>query len=346
MSDWSIPQSYRPLRSLHYPNLPVAPSMPSSRSMKIAGATLAASAIAGAAGYGYSKKYGGRRLKKKAKKRASAMKNKKRITYLSKKIGNNEATLDFRARSYRVTKTSGINTCIYDSIAGSNASLIESSITALDFFDPSDPGNLQVVNYNTGTFQKRIMVNAYGNISLRNNYKVPVRLKLWLCKVKADTNNSPENAISAGFADVGSAGLAVTDILTKAKDSQILKDLWNCKLMKNIIVQPSGVCYASHRGKQFSFDTSLRDTHNQSFVKQFYAYAWLVRLEGIAGHDTAEDEQGSLQCGLDIVVNRNHRIIYDAGSDLVDVQTSSDGATFQNNGVCTQLNEEQIDFGL
>lgn len=325
------------------PRHPIRIRRASSRNpMKEAIATAVGAGIASALSYGKrSYKKGGIRYLKK--KKPLPVKNSRRISKLTSKMNNNEATIIYRDRATTRAITSTFNECVYLSRDGCSKGLIENAITNLKFFNPADPANLQTVNYNTGTFQKQVLIKANSSICIRNNYAVPCRMQLYLCKIKSDSNNSPETSITAGFADVGN--ISVRDPLTKAMDSFILKDLWILKQKrKDIVLKPGQEIKAYHSEKEFSYDTSLVDTHNQQYVKIFKSFSWLVRVDGVVGHDPTEDEQGTLQAGVDILVDRNFIVKYDAGVDLHEIQTlnGSDAFTNTNPKVTTLANEQNL----
>ncbi len=269
--------------------------------------------------------------------------NKKRIAVIARKIGNNEAILSYRIRSSGVSKTDADNECQYVSFSGNTAANLVSAVTNLKFFDPANPATLVTVDYNAGTFQKQILITPWGNITCKNNYKVPVNVKVYLCRVRSDTDQSPAAAITAGFADIGSLG--VDDPLSHATDSRILTDLWHMKLKMNRILQPGQLYKMSHREKEFSYDTSFVDTHSLEHVKIFNSYSWLIRIEGTPCHDSTAAEYGTQKCGVDIMVNKFFKIIYDAGVDLNLVQTENNGSVFTNAGVVTTLDNEQNSMG-
>lgn len=328
-----------------YPiRMPPAPR--ASNPIKEAIATAVGAGIATALSYGTRgrKKKGGIMYLKK--KKPLPVKNSRRISKLTSKMNNNEATIIYRDRTTARAVTDSFNECVYVSRDACSKGLIENAIENLKFFDPADPANLQTVNYSTGTFQKQVLVKAHSYICIRNNYAVPCMVQLYLCKVKSDTQNSPESAITAGFADVG--GLSVRDPLSKATDSLILKDLWILKQKrKSIILQPGKEVKYYHSEKEFSYDTSLVDTHNQQYVKIFKSFSWLVRVEGVLAHDTALDEQGITQCGVDILVDRNFIVKYDAGVDLHEIQTLDSSDTFTNSDPhVTTLENEQNNYQL
>lgn len=284
------------------------------------------------------------RQQKKGKVKTLAKMNRKRINYLKKQMQNNESTIIYRSRKVQ-NSTNIENKCLYHSRDALSASLIALAVTALKYFDPTAPATLTTVNYNTGTFHKQILLQSSSKIRFQNNYRVPLKFKLYLCKVKADTDNSPKTALTAGFADVGA--LADTNPLSKAEDSLILKDLWNCTtIQKEIILPPGGILQYSHFEKPFAYDTSLVDTHNLEYIKQFRNYQWLYRVEGLCAHDTVLDEQGTQPSGVDVTVDNQIIIKYDGGIDLYEIQTANDSKTFTNSGVLCVIDNENIPFSL
>ncbi len=284
------------------------------------------------------------KYKRVFKKKSIQRQNKRRISYLKKRLDNNEATITHRSRTSDAAIVAGFNQCLYQNQAGSQKSAIETAISVLKFFDPATPATLQDVNYNNGTFQKQILIKNSSKIHFKNNYSVPVKLELWICRPKADTSQSPASAITAGFADIGA--IAINDPLSRPLDSYILRDLWTLKRKKNVILQPGQSCMASHSEKPFSFDTSLVDTHNLDYIKQFKANSWLYRVEGVLAHDSIEDQQGLQRAGVDLYLDKTFVVKYDAGIDLNFIITSNGTDGFTNVPNTTVLDNTQKQFNL
>lgn len=318
---------------------------PSAKQIKYAASVAAGAAIAGALGYGakkYHKKGGTRYLRKR---NTLPKVNKKRISYLNKKMANNEATIEYRDRIVSKISVGGVNQCVYADDTGLSKGVLETAITNLKFFDPATPATLVTVDYNSGTFQKQILLKSRSVLTVRNNYAVPAKVQIYLCRIKSDTNQSPKACITQGFADIGA--LSNTNPLSKARDSKILTDLWNIKSMRKDIVLQAGKefkCY--HSEKEFSYDTSLVDTHDQQYIKIFKSHVWLMRVEGVLGHDSIAEQQGFQQGGIDVCVDRIINIKYDGGVDLYEVHTANDSATFTNTPQTTVLDNEQQNFKL
>lgn len=271
--------------------------------------------------------------------------NSKKLKLLKEKIDNNEATKIYRTRFYTVVEPGNFNNrCVYRAISGLDKTILDASITVLKYFDPAVPATLQTVDYNEGSFNKQILIKTKASLRVRNNYRVAANLEVYICKVKSDTDQSPFAAISNGFADVG--GNDVFDPLTKALDSKILKDLWTVKLLKKCVIQPSQAFSFYHYGKQFSYDTSLVDTHNLEFVKQFDSYSWLIRLEGDLAHDSVLIQQGHVKAAVDVESQTDITIKYDAGVDLFFVETAVNQTSFTNNAVMTLIDTEQAGYTI
>ncbi len=291
--------------------------------------------------HGYAKRKYAKQTRYKRKSQTKM--NKKRISYLNKKLNNNEATIVYRKRDNNDSQIGAVDTCAYKSFDGLNKSIVELSITNLKYFDPSAPTVLQTVDYNAGTFNKQILVQPKCTFLLRNNYRVPVMCELYICRVKSDTSQSPRAALVAGLTDVGN--LADNDIQSKVSDSMILKDLWNVKKVYKGMLQAGSQKTFMHYEKPFSYDTSLADTHNLTYIKQFKSFSWLTRLEGVVGHNPSGSVQGKLEGGIDIIMDTQIIVKYDAGIDLFEVQTTN------NNGllatpVVTVLDNSQEAYGF
>lgn len=284
-------------------------------------------------------------VKYKKKPISRVKKNTKRITFLNKKINNNEATILHRSRIFNAEKTAAVNQCKYSSFDGLTKTLIEDAISQLKYFDPSAPATLTVVDYNTGTFNKQILLSCSTKIKFRNNYKARVNVVCYLCKIRSDTNQSPESAIVSGFADIGP--LDETDMLSKATDSKILKDLWIVKKVFDGILEPGQMKTYSHYEKPFSYDTSLVDTHALEYVKIFKSNAWLIRIQGVLVHNNfLPDVVGTSNVGVDVYTDTNIVVKYDAGIDLFEIQTVNNAGALTSSATQTTLSLDQTQFSL
>lgn len=282
-------------------------------------------------GYGHAARHGipkkrrtGRRrykYGKLSKKDTLDEKQSKMIRSLEIAQKNSEATIYRRRRASKAVITASYNNCKYDFLDGCTKDILATALSTLKYFNPSSPATLITVDYLVGTFQKELLCKSKSRLEVANNYRVPVLVEIFLCKVRSDTNQSPISALSAGFADIGA--LNVIDILSEAKDSAILTDLYSVKRKKKLVLYPGQEISCYHYGKQFGYNTSLVSTHNLQYVKQFKSYSWLVRVSGLVMHGSASTSVGNSQAGVDIVENNEILIIYDGGSDITEVQTSS-----------------------
>lgn len=266
-----------------------------------------------------------------------------KIKKINQKLNNNEANISYRNRTFATSRIGFVDQCVYQSYVGLDKTLIELAVTNLQYYDINNAGTLVTADFNTGTFNRQVLLQPSSTFTIRNNYRIPVMVEVYICRVKSDTSQTPFDAITEGFLDVGS--LAVTDELSRHSDSRILRDLWSVKKKYKAILPAGSQRVFSHREKAFSYDASLAQTHNLQFIKQFKSYQWLTRLEGVVGHNPSGSVIGKMQGSIDCVMQTHIQIKYDAGGDLIRVQTSITQGLLAT-PVVTVIDNSQEAYGL
>ncbi len=223
------------------------------------------------------------------------------------------------------------NASIVSSINLCDINFIRNSLAALPFFDPATPGTLVEANGNTGTFQNDFLCKFSMSFTARNNYIVPVKVRLYLCLPKSNTGLSPSTAYANGLVDQGSALLG--SALIYPTDSLQLGLLWKIIWSKRITLDPGHECGKRWGAKPFHYDPSFDDTEAKTFYVPYCGASMMWRIEGVVGHDTVTAEQGHLPAGIDMTWDRVMKVDYGAGIDLqrnIVVDNSDD---FTNLGV-------------
>lgn len=222
------------------------------------------------------------------------------------------------------------------SLEMNNSTLIEEALAQLRYYNSSTPGTLVTADGTSGTYQKEFYFKrSYAKIRFRNNYQVPVRIKVMVMTPKGDTSFSPSSCYSNGLADVGNP--TNTSLLVYPTDSVQLTDLWKTSSSINKVLMPGRECVVSYSGKPYQYDPSLYDNHNLTYQSRFQSAAALIRIEGVLGHDTTvSTEQNVLQGGVDYERIVSYEIRYSAGADIRYIYVSDNGdASFTNAGVVT-----------
>lgn len=232
-----------------------------------------------------------------------------------------------------------VNQCNYDAHDVCTGTLIEAYMANLRYYDPAAPGTLVTASGATGTYQREIYFkNVHSVVEIRNNYQIPCKLKIYLCRPKGDTNIGPYTYYNNSIADqlIGGAGNQTT-IGVYPTDLNAFNQQWSCKCVKDVYLDAGASVRASHSTGPFRYDPSLFDSHSLDYQSKFKSFVWFYRLEGAFGHDSGgADQQTTLSAQIDIFCDTRVEIIYDAGIVLDDLYVSNARASsFTNGGVVT-----------
>lgn len=255
---------------------------------------------------------------------------KKKVGELSKFMEQEQAIHIHRQRNTsRVT--SSVNSITFAAYAeGGSIAHLEAAMASLRYFDPGTNA-LVTAAPTTGTYHRDIIASVTNKILIRNNYQVPCKLRLYACRPKDDTSISATTAFSNGLTDQGNP--SATSPLVFLTDSSQFNELWKIDQSKMVVLQPGQECIHSYHIKEFDYDFALGDSHSLSYQSKYNGFNYVIRLEGILGHDTAIDEQGTLQAAVDVQIDSTYKFRYDAGKDLEDYSVTDNSDTFTNAGV-------------
>lgn len=233
-----------------------------------------------------------------------------------------------------LTAVNQSNYATFEVITGT---LLEAYMANLRYYDPATPGTLVTASGATGSYQREIFFkNVNGIIELRNNYQVPVKVKVYLVKPKGDTTITPTTYYNNAIADqlIGGAGSITTNGVYPTDLAPFMAQ-WRIKCVKDVVLDSGATVVASHNSGSFKYDPSLFDSHALEYQTKFKSFAWFVRVEGIIGHDTSvATEQTTLAGGVDVLQTIRVEIIYDAGVILDDLYVNNlRDASFTNGGV-------------
>lgn len=225
-----------------------------------------------------------------------------------------------------------VNGTAHSDFVLNSTSHLEGVLAQLRYYNPSVPGTLTTADGATGSFEKEFyFTTCYGNLTCRNNYQVPVDVSIYLVKVKNDTSIIPTTAFTDGLADVGSP--TSTSPLVYLTDSPIFNDLWKITNTYKFKLSPGQQKSYSASTPKFMYDPSLTDVHGLVYQRKNKTMAFIVRVEGVIGHDTTADEQGCLAAGVDVMFDRTFKVKYQAGADIKYIHVVNSASTFTNGGV-------------
>lgn len=253
---------------------------------------------------------------------------KKKLKELSRLAEADQGTHIHRQRdTYQLL--AGANAIGYQNYSMNDCPIIESVLSGLRYYDPSNPATLLNAAGATGTFHKDFYIKrAYSSATIRNNFQVPVKVSAYICRPKDDTSITPYTAFQNGLADVGNP--SNVSPLVHLTDSPQFNDIWAIEKTVKCFLQPGQQKTVSHSVRPFSYDPSLFDSHALNYQKAFLSYIIFVRIEGVISHDTVAVEVGRQSCGVDIEVDRTFEVRYPAGADIKYIVVTDNSNSFTN----------------
>lgn len=223
----------------------------------------------------------------------------------------------------------------YHSVLGVNTlSFYESATDNLRFFNPSVPATLTTADPTAGTFSHDVHFDSiHSKIDVVNNYQVPVDMKIYLCKVKGQTGSTPIAIYDASDSVLGGVTESTASLLYLTEVETVLQN-WDVKCVSSKRLNAGQTASASYTVKDVKYDPSHADNISDAYQKTFKSFVWVVRIQGILGHDAVNytTEIGLLNASVDIQLVNIAKITYDAGIELNDIFISEGRDTFTNVG--------------
>ena len=224
-------------------------------------------------------------------------------------------------------------------VHATSVSNLETACSALRYYDPSTPGTLITAPGGTGTFSRQIhFASIYKDITVRNNYHIPCVVTIYSCVSKTDTDKGPYEFYTEGVVDQG-VSLGATSPLLYMSDIDNVTTNWRFEKVKKKTLLPGVQFKCTHKIPSFDYDPSVTDSHALAFQKKNHAHCWIIRVEGVVGHDTGANEIAVLEGGVDTVSDTKYVITYDAGVNLKDFSYSDGADTTTTLGVVSNMPE-------
>lgn len=255
----------------------------------------------------------------------------KKVNTLTKRVNSALGTLTYRSIvAGRLLAANNLQN--FGEYIINNASTNETVIAQCRYYDIQDPATLDVVSGATGSFQRTFdFISASSTLTLRNNYQSNCKATVYCLRVKDDTSIGPATAYTNGLAD-NASDTAGTSILSYLTDSVQLTHLWKVLKKYSFNLAPGGEAQCSVGIKGYKYDPSLFDSHNTEHNTKFNAHTWMVFINGVLAHDSAADEQGIQQVGVDVALYKVFKVKYPAGAQLHFVYTTAAGLDAPANG--------------
>lgn len=260
---------------------------------------------------------------------------KPRKTTLKKKVRALETKVnqDLAMCTYKYSETGKVNCSAsqvtYTMFNGLTMAQLETSLSSLRFYDPGING--LVANSDvSGAYSRNLYIQSiYTKITCRNNYRVPAVLDIYCVTPKKDTSIPAPTAMTNGYTDQNNPSTTTT--LMYPTDSDQFNDLWSINDHKRVHLAQGRECVVKFNKKGFHYDPSDYDTHNLTYQRRYGSHIYLVRIQGVLGHDSVvTTEQGLAPAGVDVGLEKIIKIRYDAGKKLNDFVISDGYDTFTN----------------
>lgn len=260
----------------------------------------------------------------------------KQVAQLNRIAKSDQGTLIYRKRITERATTS-VNQSSHDFARGLNSiTNLEAVLAQLRYYDPTAPTALVTASGTSGTYSKEFLFDlSYHKITIRNNYQVPAKVRLYVCKVKEDTSIAANTAFTNGLADVGNPG--ANSALVYLTDSPQFNELWSIDKSMGKLLRPGQECVMTYTTKKFNYNPSVADSHTSEYQKSFAGTYFILRIEGVLGHDTAADQAGTLQSGIDMQIDSTWKVLYPAGADITYIVVDDTSNSFTNGGVVSSM---------
>lgn len=264
--------------------------------------------------------YGKRPYRKKAKpyrkKQSQLMKLTRKVARISTDVKTTTGILTYRSSTYH-RLLAPQNTTIVNNYPWNDVGNIELAVAQLRYYDIKIPGTTLVANFSTGTDSKAVQIVSAGRrINIRANYNQDCRYWVYLCKVKMDTDLTPSVLWSDGVSDATNG--IVNDVLIYPSDSHSLNEIWDVKIAKKgLLLAGRQISCSYNDNKPHFFDPALIDAQSTNYSRKNHAFAFLVRVCGVVGHDVIDNTlHGVAETAVDVETFQYYKIKYNAGMDV------------------------------
>jgi hypothetical protein len=309
----------------------------------IAGAALGKAAVRTAVNAAVRKASSRRGIPYKSKKKNRSFAKRpqkltKRVRALEHKVKEDDSVLTYRTRAATRQVLSAVNTQSHAVYSINTVSVIETALAGLLYYDPAVPGTLVTAAFATGTYSRRCLIKSiYSKLLVRNNYQVPCKVTIYQISVRTDSNTDAVTAFTAGLTDNASGALSDTSLQVYLSDSSQFNQLYKIDKTKSLMLMPGKECTSIITVPQFYYDPSEFDSIANQYQKIWKYKAFVVRLEGVLGHDTVSNSQiCPLLAGVDLMKDTVIKVVYDSGTSLKFCTLSDSTSAISTLGVTSE----------
>lgn len=260
-----------------------------------------------------------------------------KVRSLEKRVGGMDSQLIYKVDGSD-TLRAGAGEALYGEQGAVSNTNIELALAQCRFFDPSTPGTLITGSLASPTYHQSVRVSVYARMVITNNYQVPCIVTCGKVMPKDDTNQSVNNSLLAGWADVGNPAQGST--LISYSDSPQFRQLWRVVgKLRSVRLEPGQSVQVKHGQKAFMYDPAFVDTETETYSRKYHSCQFVYRVQGVLSHDTAvSTQQGMSPAGIDVYVQATYVIHYNSGGTALKTIVLNELAdqAFTNGAVVSQ----------
>lgn len=234
-----------------------------------------------------------------------------------------------------ITSVDGKQYGVYE-LAGLRMAEFKDSVQYLKYYNPATPGTLTTADFETGTYDRRVLFKSvYFGMTARNNYQTDCLVRVYLCtpvqSSSIDVEAAWDDGVTANSDSTVTSRLQVGQFPTDYAD---FKNLWKAKLHCKATLSPGQSLSCSHSVKNIEFDPTALDNHAASYQSKYKNFQFLVVVEGVISHDSVTTStRGLAQAGVDVHAKRVSTIQYDAGVNIKFARLDNNNGTMLSTAV-------------
>lgn len=235
------------------------------------------------------------------------------IKHIQRVLKENEGIMRFRQNRYGTIK-SLTNSKILRWVSASAIDNMKLMLASLMF---KDDAGIYTTRGEDVTLQNQYNIDSLTHkLTVRNNNGVDVRLTIYSCEPREDTELSPEVIWKNNEAVTYNGTGTTVDIGTYPSDSTFVNNIWNMKRVFHGVITPGQSTSVSHTSKDGRFEVPVTGVVGTNYQPSWKPQGFLMMVEGTLGHDPlVPTNSGVLNVGVDYHTNSTARISYDAGGD-------------------------------
>lgn len=225
--------------------------------------------------------------------------------------------------TYKLTageqQTSAVNAQNVAVYAINDRGFLETVLTQLQYYNPAVPGTLTTADGATGSYDRSFRMQSAIGLYIKNNFQVPVVVYVYRCWCQSNTNNTAVDSWASASNDASNSTAITTIYQQDPMDCYSgIKDTWKVKIFKKRLLMPGQQITCWQKRPWIGYDPSEYDNHAYSNQPGFKSFNFMVRIHGVASHDsTTTSNAGISPAGVDVIFERRGKVKYNSGGPSI-----------------------------